>query len=172
MAARQRSALAFSLILIGVGLWFLTVEVSPPIRDVAYGRWTWPIPIVGIGVFLALAGLLTWTLGWLIPASVVAGTGLLLYWQNLTGQWRSWAYAWTLIPGFVAVGLLLIGLLGRRPGAVIGAGWTLLASLVLFGVFGSFLGGWDILARLWPALLIAAGVLLLSLSLLRRPRER
>ena len=40
-----------------------------------------------------------------VPACIVAGIGGILYYQNMTGDWASWAYAWTLIPGFVGVGI-------------------------------------------------------------------
>ncbi len=63
---------------------------------------------------LALLGLLFWVPGMIVPAAIVAGVGGLLYWQNATGNWASWAYSWALIPGFSRVGTLLSSLLERR----------------------------------------------------------
>jgi hypothetical protein len=102
-----------------------------------------------------------------VPACIVGGIGGLLYYQNASGNWDSWAYAWALIPGFVGVGVILSGLLaGRGRQALIEGGGTVLVSLVLFAVFGSFLGGGDFPPLVWPILLIGAGVLLLLRTLL------
>lgn len=43
--------------------------------------------------------------GFAVPGTVVTGTGLILFYQNLTGNWASWAYAWTLYPLFVGLAL-------------------------------------------------------------------
>ena len=71
-----------------------------------------------------------------IPASIITGIGSVLYYQNATGDWASWSYLWTLIPGFVAFGLLLFGLLTRKRGAYIAGLWNLFGSLLFFGIFG------------------------------------
>ena len=42
--------------------------------------------------------LLTGQPGMLVPACIVGGIGGMLYWQNLTGDWASWSYSWSLIP--------------------------------------------------------------------------
>lgn len=168
MSQRLRSRLVFALLFIGLGVWFLAIEFSPPLRAFAYGAQTWPLPIIGLGAAMALFGLLAWQPGWLIPASIVAGIGGLLYWQNATGDWESWAYAWTLIPGFVGIGLLLAGLLRRRRGMLLGAGWTLFSSMLLFAIFGSFLGGRALVLAYWPVLLIAVGVIFLGSALFKR----
>jgi hypothetical protein len=104
----------------------------------------------------------------LIPACIVSGIGGLLYWQNATGEWATWAFAWTLIPGFVGIGLVLFGLLGRRRGALIGGGWVIFNSLVLFAVFGSFLGGLRIVTLFWPVLVITLGIVLIGQGFFRR----
>jgi hypothetical protein len=169
MDENTRGRLASATILIGIGAWFLAVELAPGLRDWAYGAETWPLAIVGGGGLLLLVGLVTWTPGLAIPACIVGGIGGLLYYQNRTGDWESWAYAWTLVPAFVAVGLVVVGLMRGRPrGPVIAAGWLLFVSAVLFGVFGSFLGAPIELSRWWPAALILLGALLLAQSVVRR----
>src|SRR5690606_17133161 len=130
----------------------------------------WPLIVIGVGVFLFIFGLLVGAPGMSIPACIVGGIGALLYWQNATGNWASWAYVWTLIPGFVGIGIILNGLLGgdKLRDALEGGGWLLIISLILFAVFGSTLGGVNILGPYWPALLILAGLLILARALLRR----
>ena len=88
--------------------------------------------------------------------------------RNTYNAWETWAFVWTLIPGFVGVGLLLYGILTRTSGAMIGAMWTLFISAVLFGIFGWALGGVQIAASVWPAALILFGAFLLIQALRRR----
>lgn len=97
-----------------------------------------------------------------VPACIVSGVGALLLYQNTSGDWGSWSYAWSLIPGFVGIGTILAGLCGdRTAGSLAGGAWMLFVSLVLFVVFGSWLGKLRILGDYWPALLIVVGVLML-----------
>jgi hypothetical protein len=105
-----------------------------------------------------------------VPACIVAGIGGLLYWQNLTGNWDSWSYAWALIPGFVGVGIILAGLMGegRLRDAIDGGGTLILISAVMFAIFGSFLGGLELLGDWWPLLLILVGLLVLVRSFFRK----
>jgi hypothetical protein len=165
---RTRASLATAFVLIAIGAWFLSVELFPQVKSFAYGRETWPLPIIGIGVLLAAIGLITRVPGLFVPASIVSGIGGLLYWQNTTGNWQSWAYAWALIPGFAGVGMLLSGLSGRERRTVTAAGWMIFNSLVLFAIFGSFLGGIGLLSQYWPVLVILLGVLILAQGLFRR----
>jgi len=164
---QKRANLAAAVVLIVLGVWFLAVQMLPALKNFVYGGDNWPFIIIGVGVVLGLVGLVTWVPALLIPACIVGGIGALLYWQNATGNWGSWAYAWTLIPGFAGVGVILSGLLNGDRRAMIGGGWTIFNSLVLLAIFGSFLGGGD-LVKYWPVLLILLGVLLLGQSLFRR----
>ncbi len=91
-----------------------------------------------------------------------------MYYQNLTGDWSTWVYAWTLIPGFVAAGLLLLGLATWKRGPVIAAGWTLFASLALFGIFGSTLGELPIAGTVGAAAVILLGLMFLVTPLLHK----
>ncbi len=43
--------------------------------------------------------------GLAVPGTVITGTGLILFYQNITGHWASWAYIWTLYPLFVGLAL-------------------------------------------------------------------
>ncbi len=165
---KSRTNVAVALLLIGLGAWFLAVEFYPPLKTFAYNSTSWPLPIIGAGVYLAVLALALWTPGLWIPACIVGGIGGLLYWQNLTGEWGTWAYTWTLIPGFVGVGMLISGFLSRNRRQIVGAGWNIFTSLVLFAIFGSFLGGITILGLYWPVLLILLGLVILGTGLFRR----
>jgi len=163
----KRANVSTALVLIAIGVWFLAIELVPGVKSFAYGSETWPIPIIGIGALLALVGIVSWVPGMLVPASIVGGIGAMLYWQNATGNWESWAYSWALIPVFVGVGIMLAGLLSRQCRTVTGGIWVALIGLVLLAVFGSFLGGWEVMGRYWPILLILLGLLFLGRGLIR-----
>jgi len=165
---KRRGNIATALTLIVIGAWFLALEISPNLKDLAYDSEIWPINIVGIGVALAVIGIVTWTPGMFVPASIVSGVGGLLWWQNSTGNWASWAYAWALIPGFVGIGTILAGIFSAQRDTIKGGAWTLFSSLMLFTIFGSFLGGWPLVSKYWPVLLILFGVILLAQGLFRR----
>ena len=167
MDRRRRSSLATGLVLILIGALIFATQFVP-----GWETWfQWPLFIIGIGAVLLVIGLLTRVPGLAVPACIVGGIGGLLYYQNVTGDWDSWAYAWALIPGFVGVGTILAGLLGgrfRKP--LREGGQLILISLVMFAIAGSFFGalgtGW--LGDYWPVLLIALGLLILVGRLIPR----
>jgi len=165
MNARRRSGLAGGVVLILLGALFLAIQLIPGARI-----WvSWPWIIIGVGILLLVIGAVTGVPAMAIPACIVGGIGGLLYYQNATGDWESWSYAWALIPGFVGVGIILSGLLeGRVRHAVRGGGGLVLISVVLFAVFGSFFGALGLAGKYWPALLILLGLFLLVGNLLRR----
>jgi hypothetical protein len=165
----RRSNLAVGLILILIGAWFFAIQVFPNLRVWLNLSFSWPMIIIGAGVLLLLIGLLAGEPGMAVPACIVGGIGGLLYYQNLSGNWGSWAYAWTLIPGFVGAGVILSGLLGNRPKRSLGDGLNLIViSLVLFLIFATFLGGPNLLGPFWPVLIILLGLWLIVRPLFRR----
>ena len=157
----KRGSVIGGLILIIVGLLFLLLQTNPQIAEQINLGLHWPLIIVGVGV-LFLLGALLGTPSMAVPGTIITGVGGLLYYQSLSGNWASWAYAWALIPGFVGLGIIFMGLLDKESRSSIREGVTLLIiSFVLFAVFGGFLGGFDLLAQFWPVLLILAGLLIL-----------
>ena len=165
---RNKGGAVIALLMIGLGLWYLAAQFLEPVRALAYGPDTWPYQILVVAALFALVGLVTWVPGLMIPAAIIGGIGAILLYQNTYNAWETWAFVWTLIPGFVGVGLLLYGILTRTSGAMIGAMWTLFISAVLFGIFGWALGGVRIAASVWPAALILFGAFLLIQALRRR----
>ena len=143
------------LILILLGAWFLAVQLVPQLNAWAKGQWS--LIIIGVGVIFLVVSILNNVPGLSIPAFIIGGLGGLFYYQNVTGDWESWAYAWTLIPGFVGVGLLFFGLQSRDKGARIAGFILLFISAALFFVFGSFLGAPKEIIQYWPIMLIILG---------------
>jgi hypothetical protein len=170
MDQRTRSGVAGGVLLILLGIFFLIYQLMPGRLSWLSVDLGWPFIIVGVGLFLLILGLIVGAPGMAIPASILSGIGLLLYWQNATGNWESWAYAWTLIPGFVGVGVILNGLLGgdRLRSAFESGFWLILISLTLFAIFSAVFQGPNLFGPYMPVLLIVFGVLLLVRGFFRR----
>lgn len=165
----KNAQLLVGLGLIGLGAMMLVAQLA----GLAAGRlWPFFVMLPGLLFFAGLAMDSQATVGWLaIPGSVLVVLGLVLFYQNLTGHWSSWAYAWALVvPTAVGAGLMIQG---RRSGErhVAETGAELLRTgLVVFAVAGVFfelvlnISGFrsDRLGGIaWSVLLIAVGLYLL-----------
>lgn len=169
METRKRSGIVPGILLVLVGIVLLAFQLIPGLQVWFNAAGAWPLLVIGVGILLAVIGLAVREPGMAVPATIVTGIGLLLLYQNTTGDWDSWAYAWSLIPGFVGLGIILAALLGSHKSQDYQAGGILLfISAVLFMVFGSFLGPFDVLGQLWPLAVILLGVILLFTSLRRK----
>lgn len=166
MEARQKSAIAIGIILILAGAFFALVNLMPGLQmQVAQ---LWPLIVVGVGVLLFVIGLVTGVPDLAVPACIVAGIGGILYFQSVYGMLESWAYAWTLIPGFVGVGIILAAVTGGGNRYSVRRGLNvILTSLILFTIFGAVFGAFNGVGVYWPLLLVAAGILVLIRSLFR-----
>ena len=167
MDSSRRSSIAIGLLLLLAGVFFLVSQFYQP-----FGAWveqnlSWPWIIIGVGAILFVFSIFFRQPELMTSACVVGGIGGLLYWQNMTGNWGSWAYAWALIPGFSGIGMLLGTVLagGNRSMAAKGLE-AIVGSAVLFLIFGSFLGGFKFLGVYWPLVLVGAGLLMIIRSFL------
>ncbi|HWQ21205.1 MAG TPA: hypothetical protein VN478_00585 [Clostridia bacterium] len=163
----ERNTRALGLLLLAVGAWILIARFI----HINLGDWLWPFwIIVPGGLIIALGfhesrrkgeGLVTF-------GSIVAVTGIILFIQNITGQWQSWAYAWALLfPGSIGLGKYLWGKQTGNAAAVHAAEKTIRVAVMLFIGFGIFfevvlgIGGFHLGSAgriIVPVLLIAAGV--------------
>lgn len=168
MNPNMRSRLVIGILLIlGGGIWLACLTI-PEARGLV-DQLGWPAAIILSGGIIIAAGILSGAPDLAIPGSIIAGLGAILYWQNLTHAWESWAYIWTLFPGFAGAGEILAGLFSANKGRRVRSGLRqIVISSVLFLLFGSFLGGLNLLGKYWPVLLIASGLYLLLDSLLFR----
>lgn len=173
MKRQGRTQLALGIILILLGAWFIAQRMFPEVAEFA-GRFTsGSLAVVGVGAVLLLLGLIVGAPGLAVPAAIVAGIGGILYYQELTGDASTWSFMWTLIIGFVGVGVILQGLLGENTRENLRHGLNLMVvSAVLFLVFSALLGGWNILGNFGPAiLLILLGLWVLGSGLYRSIRS-
>ena len=171
---RGRTQLALGVILILLGAWFLADKSVPAFHSLfnKYTEFPFNMFLIGGGIFIV--GLVLGQPGMSVPAAIVAGIGGIFYYQQMTQNYTSWSYMWTLIPGFVGVGSILAGLLGDNTAHSLRRGLNMMVvSAVLFLVFASFFGGLQILGNYGPAiLLILLGLWVLGRGLYRSFRNK
>jgi|SRR4030095_15064305 hypothetical protein len=167
---QNRTNLVLGLLLIIVGGWLIATRQVPALQDWLQDNFIWPMYTIGAGLLILLIGLLTGNPGMAVPASIVAGIGGILYYQEVNNNYASWSYMWTLIPGFVGVGEILSGLLGDNTRNNLSRGLRkLVTSGVLFLVFATLFGGLPILGVYGaPVLIILLGLYLLARGFTRR----
>ena len=171
MSRERRSDLVFGIVLLLIGAWFLVSQFNllPGLNELIKVQNQWPLIVIGVGVLLFILGLIARAPGLSVPACIVGGIGGILYWNNLTGNWGDWSYLWTLIPGFVGVGVLLSTLLGGSEKGGYRAGLRLiLTSLILLAIFLMIFSGQVYFVRYWLVLVILLGIWIIVQAFYRR----
>ncbi|MDQ6709251.1 MAG: hypothetical protein M3Z11_01700 [Candidatus Dormibacteraeota bacterium] len=174
LAGRRWDSRVLGGLLILVGAVLLLGRVT----SIDLGRYGWPLFVILPGVLilmLASSNRGAISEGLAIMGSLLTVTGLILLYQNSTGRFESWAYAWPLLmPGAVGAGMVLYGWrVGRRGNIRIGVRMIAVAvalvvvgaiffELVL-GIGGFTLGPWS--GVLLSVLVMAAGVAVLLRNL-------
>jgi len=155
MSRQNRTQLALGVLLVLVGAWFIAVRQVPILKPFSNLNWDWPFYVIGAGAILLVIGLVTDAPRMAIPAAIVAGIGGILYYQNITHDWESWDFMWTLVPGFVGVGSILAGLLGDDLRHNFGRGINLIMiSAVIFLIFAAIFNRISILGNYGVAVLL------------------
>jgi len=118
------------LIVLGL-LFFAAQQLNFNVADA-----TWPFYVIAPGVALLALGLTqSRGEGLTIAGSIVTIVGLILFYQNATDHWESWAYAWALVgPGGSGVGMLLYGTRSGNAKMARAGFWQILTALALFTV--------------------------------------
>lgn len=165
MGNRQTNLVGGALLIL-IGLFVLAIQFVPGLGAFFHIRFTWPLIIVGVGLVLLVLGVVVGEPGMAMPACMVGGIGCVLYVQNLTGNWTSWAYSWALLPGFVGVGMVLSSLLGGKEKVADGVK-MILVSMIMFAIFGTAFGAFGFLGQFWPVLLILLGLVVLAQGFFR-----
>jgi hypothetical protein len=168
------SAVAIGLVLIVIG----AILFAGQLLDIGIEDVGWPFFVVAIGVVILVIGLVVANeQGMVIGGTVVTTVGLVLLYQNETGRYETWAYAWALVgPAASGLGLVLWGARSGNANDVRNGTWGLLGGLGLFvigflffeGVIG--IGGdrLDLPEWLLPVVVIGIGVVILGRGLFER----
>ncbi len=166
------------MVLVGVGILFLLLNIF----DVDYGRFAWPFFIIIPGAVLFISA---FTMdeasgqALAIAGGIITAAGTLLFYQNISNHWTSWAYAWALVaPGSIGLAQLILGSVKNQDKMVRDGKQMLLIGLAIFAagfVFFELIIGISgfRLGRLgWPILLIGIGVILLARGLFVGKKEQ
>ncbi|HEY7598649.1 MAG TPA: hypothetical protein VH741_01890 [Candidatus Limnocylindrales bacterium] len=182
----RRAGLIFGVLLVLGGLALLLAQVYGYELRLDVERLGWPAFILIPGLVLLVIGLALGDepgVGLAVAGGIVSTVGLVLAYQQATGHYASWAYAWALVaPGAVGLSMVLWGVLHLRSGVIRSGLASLGVGLVLFLVFFAFfegvlnIGGERGLAaygrQALPYALILAGVLVVLGRLLPDSRPR
>ena len=168
MTSTQSGRTATAIGLIGLGVLFLLAQWT----GFSFLGLLWPLFIIipgAVFLYFAFNGD-RHAAGLAVPGAMITGTGGILFYQNLTGHWESWAYVWALYPVFLGLALVFIG---RRTGSdsTVRTGdgfvkWGLIGFVALWALFELFIFGGNkwMVTTLLPLVLIAAGAFMLLRS--------
>jgi hypothetical protein len=177
-ARRNGAGIALGVVLVVVGLFYFLVQVA----NVDLSSFGWPLFVIIPGVTLLIVGIVSLGTGAAIPGGILTMVGLILAYQNSTGHWTSWAYAWALVaPGGVGLGLFLQGLREKNANLV-RQGRSLMGIAALIFIVGfvffesildiSGINDEPVVRAALPALFIIIGILLLARSISNSRRAR
>jgi hypothetical protein len=160
----------FGVVLIDVGVVAMLSRLYGINLFESFGEGGWPVFIILPGlVLLALAVVPAPPagIGFATSGAIVTMVGSILLYQQQTGHWESWAYAWALIPFAAGVAQVLYGLLARQRSMVSSGLWMagIAGALFLVGAWffeGVFAGDRAIIdaGNWWPVAVIALGAVI------------
>jgi drug/metabolite transporter (DMT)-like permease len=134
---RNGGALVGGVLLILFGLLILSSQFFS-----GFDFWGtfWPFIIIGVGAmfFVGMAAGGKSTAGLAVPGSIITGIGLMLFLQNLTNHFESWAYGWTIIIISVGLGIYIMGWWGGNAEQRHSGVGVMRVGLILFIIFGAF----------------------------------
>lgn len=169
--------LGTGLVMVGIG-WFILRELAiDPFKAVTDAGWPYFVIIPGVALFLvSLVRTPPRGTGFAIAGSIVTTVGCVLLYQETTGHWASWAYAWALVgPGAAGLGMLVYGLIFSQrdllaPGvrlvaiaaAIFAVGYWYFETIFTTGQAPVAIGEW------WPLVVIGIGLIALTGGFLGR----
>lgn len=178
------TVLGTALVVVGVG-WFVLRQLRvDPFAAISDAGWPFFVIIPGVGLLAAsLVPAAPRGVGFAIAGSIVTTVGCVLLYQQTTGDWTSWAYAWALVgPGAAGLGMLVYGLIFRQrdllaagarlvaiAGAIFAVGYWYFETIFRTGRAPLELG------ELWPLIVVGVGVVAVVAGMLdarSRPGDR
>ena len=134
---RNPAALIGGTVLIAVGVLSLLSQIF---SNLNFWGFIWPFFVMGFGAMFYIgmfAGGKSVS-GLAIPATIITTIGLILFYQNITGHWESWSYAWSVIVFAVGLGIYIMGLYGEDEGQRTSGKGVMKVGVILFIIFGGF----------------------------------
>lgn len=162
LAALNRDALYVGLLFILTGLYLALVSIAEAMLGLGWSE-LWP-GILALAATALYLPLLVW---WeqreqfsvlALPATILLANALLFLYSALTSDWNAWAYLWTLELVALALGILLVWVIGPRDRAFLGIARAIgNVGLLLFAIFGIAFGS-GLVRLLAPIVLICLGL--------------
>ncbi len=150
-----------AVLLIGLGVLFLLGF------DIFGFGWPFLVLLPGLAfLYFAFTGDKN-AAGLAVPGALVTGTGAILFYQNMTNHWESWAYVWALYPVLLGLALTFLGeRTSQAETARAGRGfirWGAISFVALWALFELviFSGNRPLGNFLLPAVLIGVGAWML-----------
>jgi len=134
---RNAGALIGGVTLIAIGIISLLGQIFSGMN---FWGFIWPFFVIGVGGMFYI-GMFTGgksVSGLAIPATIITTIGLILFYQNVTGHWESWAYAWAVIVLAVGLGIYIMGAFGEDEGQRNSGKGVMKVGAILFIIFGGF----------------------------------
>lgn len=172
----NRGALFLGGTVLLIGILLLLGEIF----DISFSHFLWPLFIIIPGAIIFLSSLSMGKGGdaLAIVGGILTSVGAVLFLQNVTGLWASWAYAWSLVaPTSIGASQLVYGWI-KKSESHIKNGWEITkVGLIIFTVGFIFfemiigLSGFglkELGLPVLPIVLIGLGVFILLLALFRK----
>jgi len=159
---RNNGALIGGVLLIAFGILSLFSQLFQ-------GFEFWPFIVIGVGAmfFVGMVAGGRSTAALAIPGSIISVIGIMLFLQNVTGYWESWAYGWTVILMAVGLGIYIMGWWDDSPSQRASGLRVARIGAILFLIFGGFFEtlfhSFAFSAYIFPIVLILFGVYILYL---------
>ncbi len=127
------------IVLIGAGVLFLLGQIF---NMSAFWHFFWPFMVIGFGALFFVAMLVggKQMAFMAIPGSIITVSGLMLLFQNLTADWASWSYGWTITIVSVGLGIYLMGAYEENEHRRQAGMSVMKVGVILFVIFGLFFG--------------------------------
>jgi len=157
----ERRNIVGGIVLILLGAFFIFWQLAPQSLTGWFDQYfSWPFYIIGTGLIFILIAIVSGVGGLAVPGSIIGGVGGILFYQNMTGDWVSWAYAWVLIPGFIGFGMLLGSFISRdmRQERKTGLSMFVISTIVALALWAAFHTGAVGQNVVWAVVLILIGV--------------
>lgn len=134
---RKMGSLLGGAFLVAFGILALLTQLIQPFDFWANG---WPLIIIACGAifFVGMGAGGKNAAALAIPGSIFVGIGLMMFIQNMTSHWESWAYGWAVIIMSVGAGIAIMGAwAGEKSQRQAGLN-VLKIGTILFVIFGAF----------------------------------
>jgi hypothetical protein len=158
-------ALVGGAVLVALGLMSLAGQFF---SHLDFWSLIWPFFIIGLGA-LFFVGMFAGgksVSGLAIPGTIIGMVGLMLFFQNITDHWNSWAYGWTVIVFSVGLGIYIMGWFGDNQEHRDSGKRVMKIGAILFLIFGGFFealfNSFSFSRYIFPAALILLGLYLIA----------